>query len=249
MTSMDILCENSSADLGYLAEWGLSIFLNKGERFILFDTGHTDIYLRNAQKMQISLENTDYIVISHCHEDHIGGVFHFPYKGKKILMHPHVLEKITSRQRKILEKDFVVQCSAGPLELVPGIFYLGEIPRVHSFEKGSYKGDPMLDDSALAIKMKEGVFVISGCAHAGICNICSYAQEIIGKKLYGVMGGFHLSSHERDPVKETIDYFHKTKPAYLFPMHCIDFSVLCELASSLDMIKLSAGNRMVFKGS
>lgn len=128
------------------------------------------------------------------------------------------------------------------MEFSKDIYYLGQIPRKNSFEQGGFKDDKMLDDSAIAIKTKEGVVIIAGCSHSGICNICEYAKKVTGQKLYAVIGGFHLFENDQKAVKGTIEYFKAEKPKHLYPMHCVDFPILSILHSVFNIVKKSTGD-------
>ena len=70
---LTILTENTANKRGMLAEHGLSVLAeHKGQRF-LFDTGQSDVYLKNAAKLGISLKPLDGVVFSHGHYDHCDG--------------------------------------------------------------------------------------------------------------------------------------------------------------------------------
>jgi 7,8-dihydropterin-6-yl-methyl-4-(beta-D-ribofuranosyl)aminobenzene 5'-phosphate synthase len=243
-----ILCENQASYKGAkicLAEWGFSAFIQTNETNILLDTGHTGIYKHNAKQLNINLQDTHFIVLSHHHWDHVGGLQHHNFKSKKkLVFHPELIDKLPSNESKKIKSDFEIITSDKPLEIANGIYYLGEIPRKNKFEKGMYKNDKMLDDSAIAIKSKKGVIVISGCSHAGICNICEYAKEITNQKLYAVIGGFHLFEDDKKAVNGTIEYFQVEKPEHLYPMHCIDFPTLSKFHSIFGIQKLSTGDRI-----
>ena len=68
----------------------------------------------------------------------------------------------------------------------------------------------------------KGLVVISGCAHAGIVNTVKYAKKITGiERIYGVIGGFHLSGPTFEPIIEaTIEAFKKMDLKMIVPMHC-----------------------------
>jgi len=225
-----ILCENQSSyenDKVCLAEWGFSAYIEVGNLNLLFDTGHTDVYKHNAEQLGVTLENTHFVVLSHNHCDHSGGIQHHNFKiKKKLIMHPEIMDKLPLNESEKIRNDFEIITSAKPLEFSKGIFYLGEIPRRNDFERGMFENDKMLDDSAIAIKTKMGVVVITGCSHAGICNICEYAKKIAGQKLYAVIGGLHLFEDDQKAVNGTIEYFKAEKPRLLYPMHCVDFPTL-----------------------
>ncbi|HOQ79661.1 MAG TPA: MBL fold metallo-hydrolase [Candidatus Cloacimonadota bacterium] len=210
-----------------IAEWGLSFFLEVEGKNILFDSGHKGFIAQNAEIMGIDLNRVDYVALSHYHWDHLEGLLHFEFaEKKKLFLHPDILTKIPVEQKVYLQEKFAVIESQRAIEISKNVFFLGEIPRVTHFEPGTYKGLPINDDTALAISTDQGVVVITGCSHSGICNICEYAKKVTGQKLYAVIGGFHLKEKDTDIVNSTIDYFTKEKPTYLCPMHCVDFSVL-----------------------
>lgn len=246
--NVTILCENSSSDIGCLAEWGFSALVQIGSIRILFDTGYSDVYWRNAERLKIDLEDIDYIALSHYHNDHTRGLqFHNFSSRKKIICHPEVLRKLPPREAKKLRHDFELLPSKNPIEFTPNVFFLGEIPRKTTFEKGRVDDDELLDDSALAIKTEQGVVVLSGCSHAGICNICEYAKQVTGLPLHAVIGGFHLFEKDRDAVAGTLEYFQKEKPTHLFPMHCVDFPTLSKFHQLFSIKKYSAGDIIVLE--
>ncbi|MFA4891574.1 MAG: MBL fold metallo-hydrolase [Candidatus Gracilibacteria bacterium] len=248
-----ILCENSvkhasSSDpqKNCLAEHGFSVYLQGGNVDVLYDTGHTDVYWRNAGVMGIDLENADFVVLSHYHWDHTGGLQNHRFTSKKrLVLHPKILEKLPLGETRKIRDDFEIVESTDVLEFSDGMFFLGEIPRV-SFEKGSYKNDPMLDDSAMVVKTSNGIIVIVGCSHSGIRNICEYAKKVTGQKLFAVIGGFHLSGSDAEVVERTIEYFKNEKVPHIYPMHCVDFPAMVRFHEALGAQKLSVGDEIEF---
>lgn len=232
-----LLTENLASDMVWLAEWGFSAWIEFGNIRVLFDTGYSDVYLRNAAHAGIDLEEADFVALSHFHRDHTRGLlFHSFQSRKPLILHPRVLTAVLDTRKqavrndyadiqKRIAQDFDVTTTTGALEFSDGAFFLGEIPRVTEFEKGAFFDDPMPDDTALSFRTPKGAVVISGCSHAGICNICEYAKVITGQKLYAVIGGFHLLHSEDPPVEQTIDYFREEGPEVLMPMHCVDFDI------------------------
>jgi 7,8-dihydropterin-6-yl-methyl-4-(beta-D-ribofuranosyl)aminobenzene 5'-phosphate synthase len=70
-----------------------------------------------------------------------------------------------------------------------------------------------------------GLVVISGCGHAGIVNMVTYAQVLTGvDAVHAVVGGFHLAPaffHDRiGPVVDTLLAFG---PAVVAPAHCTGY--------------------------
>ncbi len=249
-----ILCENEAIDMVWLAEWGFSAFIEYNGINILFDAGFSDAYKQNAAHAGIDLESSDFVAISHFHRDHTRGFLYHDFKSpKKLILHPRVLtaklktddQKILSDYRQIhatLQNDFDPLPSKNAVEFAEDCFFLGEIPRVTPFESGKYEDDAMADDTALAFRTDKGAVVVSGCSHAGICNICQHAKTVTGQPLYAVVGGFHLMAQEKPPVAETIAYFAQERPEILLPMHCIDFEYLAQIHHALGTKKLGAGS-------
>lgn len=243
---VSVLTENSagrSHPWECLAEWGLSLYLEIGDVRILFDSGHKGTFSQNAEKLGVDLDTADFVVLSHHHWDHTGGLRFQKFKTKKQLVtHPRVPEAVLAEQSLDLAADFHLITSRKPLEFSPGIYYLGEIPRQTEFEKGTYENDPMPDDSALAIKTAKGTIVVTGCSHAGVCNILEYAKKITGQSIYGVMGGFHLFEDDPAAIAGSIAYFKHQKPTFLFPMHCVDHAAMSAFYTNFKVKKYGAGD-------
>ena len=145
-----------------------------------------------------------------------------------------------------LKRDELVSLGAEILESKTPIFLCGnrllvtgQVERTTPFEKGmpnaflSRDGkeapDPIWDDQSLVINLKgKGLVIISGCAHAGIVNTVNYAKKITGiEKIYGVMGGFHLSGPTFEPIIEaTIEEFKKMDLKMIVPMHCTGWKAI-----------------------
>ncbi len=244
-----ILCENQLSYRGrkmLLAEWGFSAWLETKDHKVLFDTGHTNVYIHNADKLGINLEKADFVALSHHHWDHCGGLQHHPFLNrKKLVMHPELPAGLSQIEAEIVKRDFEPVFSRQPLQFAKNIWFLGEIPRKTHFEKGSYNNQPIPDDTALAIKTASGTVVLTGCSHSGICNICEQAKAVTGEKIYAVIGGFHLFESNRVAVDGTIAYFQMENIQKLYPMHCVDFPTLSKMHKILSIEKLGAGDEII----
>lgn len=238
---INILTENQSSAIGILAEWGLSLFIEFNDKKILFDTGFSDVFIKNAKSMNIDINKSDFVIFSHFHRDHTGGMNRINFTDKKqIICHPDCYDKLPNKLKSIYN-NHKLKLSKFPIEFTENAYFLSEIPRKSKFEKGIYKNDNMLDDTALAFKTDKGAIVITGCSHSGITNICEYAKQITGQSLYSVIGGFHLFQNEVETVDGTIDYFKNENIKHLYPMHCVDFPTMNKLNNLLGIKKYSAG--------
>jgi 7,8-dihydropterin-6-yl-methyl-4-(beta-D-ribofuranosyl)aminobenzene 5'-phosphate synthase len=75
-TTITILVENTvpGKSDGLIGEHGFSLFLERPDRRILFDTGAGAALLHNAARLGKDLRTADAIVLSHGHKDHTGGL-------------------------------------------------------------------------------------------------------------------------------------------------------------------------------
>ncbi len=129
---------------------------------------------------------------------------------------------------------------SGPSTLAAGhLLVTGEVERKTSFEKGMpgmemfadgrWVPDPIRDDQALVINVKDkGLVVLSGCAHAGIINTVEYAKKITGiDHVHAVLGGFHLTGPAfAKVIQPTIEGMKTIDPDYVVPMHCTGWDAI-----------------------
>lgn len=69
-----VLSDNRTNQDQLQTEHGLSILLETEKYRILLDTGASDVFIRNAERLGIDLSTVDYVFISHGHSDHAGGL-------------------------------------------------------------------------------------------------------------------------------------------------------------------------------
>jgi len=243
------------------AEHGLSYFIEYDGKSLLFDSGQSDMFLRNAKAMNVNMTDIDIVVLSHGHFDHGNGLGYL--SGCKMICHPGCFDKRyrksdhtyiglkNSKEELLLSFNLIT--STEPYKISEKIFYLGEIPRLTRFESQTSSfvfedGTPdfVMDDSALALILPDGLFVVTGCGHAGIVNILEHAKKITGiSALYGIMGGFHLK--EIDPqAKETIRYLKENKLKHILPSHCTEFPALSAFYNTFGLRLIKTGNTLEF---
>jgi 7,8-dihydropterin-6-yl-methyl-4-(beta-D-ribofuranosyl)aminobenzene 5'-phosphate synthase len=95
--------------------------------------------------------------------------------------------------------------------------------------------DDVEDDQAIAIHVRgKGLVVVSGCAHAGIVNTVTYAQEMSGvDKIHAIVGGFHLARAKDDEIQRTIDHIQAFAPDLVVPCHCTGFRAMSQFAAKM----------------
>ena len=145
------------------------------------------------------------------------------------------------------------------------VMITGEIPRVTEFEKGfplQYKEqdneinlvpDPLVsDDQALIMNVKnKGLIILTGCGHAGIVNTINFAKKVTGiKKIYCVIGGFHLSGQDyEDSIPLTIAELTRVNPQYIVPCHCTGWKATNKIIDTMPekFIQSSVGSTFYFE--
>lgn len=260
-----ILSENRGNDC-FLGEGGLSVYIEVNGHIFLLDTGYSSLFLENASKLNIDVDAIDTVVLTHGHSDHTNGV---PYlkAGKTIIMHPAAFKERYSTRKKVfvgfpmseeeLRAKHNVLLTKDALEFIDDVYFLGEIPMTVEFEMdGNFsttlddkftQTDYTEDDSGIAIKTDEGLIIMTGCGHRGICNTIEHAKRVTGEsRVYAVLGGFHLRNLEKQQHKidETIKYFKDNDIKRLYLGHCVTDEVIDyfrENASNIEIETLASG--------
>jgi len=243
------------------AEHGLSYLIEFDGKRILFDAGQSDLFLKNAEKMKIHMVNIDVIILSHGHFDHGNGLNYL--SGSTLICHPGCFVKryrkkdhgyiglINSRDE--LSWMFNLILSAEPYKIAEKIYFLGEIPRLTDFESKTTSfifedGTPdyVMDDSALTLLLPDGLFVVTGCGHAGIVNTLEHAKKITGQEIIsGIIGGFHLKEFDLQ-TKETIKYLKENNIRNIFPSHCTELPALSAFYENFGIRQVVAGEILDF---
>jgi 7,8-dihydropterin-6-yl-methyl-4-(beta-D-ribofuranosyl)aminobenzene 5'-phosphate synthase len=261
---LKVLVDNNTyIDQYYYGEPAVSYYIeDEGMRFLL-DVGYSELFLKNAEALGVDINPINAIVISHGHDDHTGGLKYYFEKNQgkhiSIIAHPDTFEEKAVGDLKIgspiLKTELQEKCklilSRTPIKISKNITFLGEIPQTNDFENRRPIGrqivgetsvdDYVLDDSALVYKSEEGLYIITGCSHSGICNIIEYAKEVCeDNRILGVIGGLHLFE-VTDRVHKTIDYLKQYNLQELYPCHCTSFAVKAEIHKVISIKEVGVG--------
>ncbi|WP_369310911.1 MBL fold metallo-hydrolase [Providencia rettgeri] len=267
---------NTLIDSYFCGEPGVCYYIEAGNKKILFDTGYSDIFINNAHMLNIDLAKITDLVLSHGHNDHTWGLSHLiqyfdrrnleTRQPKQLIYHPDALKpkKFQSKvigantSKDVLDAYFSCVESIKPYYLSENVVFLGQIPRNNSFEGKEPIGttldenrhnvdDYVLDDTALAITTTEGLIVVTGCSHSGICNIVEYAKQVTGiTRIVTVIGGFHLQQAADNILEQTGNYFAQQELLHIHPCHCTDLAAKIHLAKHAPVKEVGTGLQLTF---
>lgn len=220
---------NTTIDRYFLGEPALSFLIEDGEERVLFDAGYSDAFVQNAAKLGVDLTRITQIVLSHGHDDHTRGLPALFAIGM-----PYSAEALAERVDLRLVRT--------PQRISEHLIFLGEIPRTLDFEAsyamgerlrdGIWEPDLISEDSALVYESTDGLFIITGCSHSGICNIIEYAKRVCGEsRILGVIGGFHLFADDKR-LAQTVDHLAAQNMTHAYPCHCVSLVAKAKMLSA-----------------
>lgn len=232
-----VLSDNRTCSDQLQTEHGLSILLETGKHRILLDTGASDAFIRNAEKMGIDLSTVDYVFISHGHSDHGGGLRYLMdiNQRAKIIVSPDALcgkffskrgqiHSITTEWPKVSKERLILIDKS--CEIVDDIHIIAHIPQSHPMPKGDQHlfvqnvGDGYArDDFRHEMALYTNGLLFTGCAHSGLENILAACPFPVNS----VVGGFHLlDAHETED--ELTSLAKRLKASYpetqFYTSHC-----------------------------
>jgi len=253
-----------------LGEWGFSALVEADGRRILLDTGnHPETVLQNVRDLNIDLSDVKDVILTHDHLDHVGGLMplrrEMMKKNKAALSVAHVGRGIFySRPSPEGEQNAMIairkdyESSGGNciehaegFDIFPGAWLTGPVPRKYPEHNWSPGGkvqtpsglveDNIPEDQSLVLNTSRGLVVLTGCGHAGIINILTYAkQRFPNQPVYGVVGGLHLFAASDEQLNWTGGKLKDFKVANLLGAHCTGIEAVYRLRERAGLTRQSA---------
>ena len=261
-----LMDNNTYIDRYYLGEPAVSYYIDAGDVRILLDCGYSDAFIQNAEAMDIDLSKLTHIVFSHGHDDHTRGLRFLrdavDLCDVEIIAHPDCFfpreEDGLSFGAPYLSEEVAefakLRLSREPVWITERLLYLGQVADTFDFEARQPIGrrqtedgwfhDYCYDDTALAYKSDEGLFIITGCSHSGICNIVEQAKRLCDdERIAGILGGFHLFDAD-DRLTATIDYLQSCNIRDFYPCHCVSLKAKARMMEKLDVEEVGVGLKL-----
>ena len=258
-----ILYDAFGKSSGMQKDWGYAALIEYGGKRILFDTGNNgDTLAQNAKAKGIDLSRLDFVVMSHRHGDHMGGVAYLLSVNPRVKIYapkegfgvygadlPGTFyrkdESLPPEQRYYDGRPPEVMRfgAAWPganfqlvdknIEIAPGIHLIALV--------SDRPGTLELRELSLAINTAEGMVIIVGCSHPGIEKIVEAATKI-NPRIHLVAGGFHLVVSKDEEIEKIVAALRDTyKVAYVAPGHCTGEPTFAALKKAFGERDLYAG--------
>jgi 7,8-dihydropterin-6-yl-methyl-4-(beta-D-ribofuranosyl)aminobenzene 5'-phosphate synthase len=99
------------------------------------------------------------------------------------------------------------------------------------------------------LKTRQGLIIITGCAHRGIINTLYYARKITGiNQIYAVIGGAHLIEASEERINQTINALQKLNIKKIGLCYCTGLPAVSLLLQKFpnQFINISAGTVLKF---
>ncbi len=206
---LTILTDNKPSANGLLnCEHGLAIhFAYKGRSFLV-DTGATSLFAVNARTLGIDIADVDYLILSHAHADHTGGLRTFLENNSKakVYLSQSVFGNSFCSTRRGAKRDISPDQSlfeqyserfvpvVRNMTLCEGVSIISDIkdsykrPAANATLLRNDAPDDFSHEIFVTADTDSGKVVLSPCSHCGALNIIDSAEGDISH----YVGGLHL---------------------------------------------------------
>jgi len=189
--TVKVIYDNYVKVEGLKEDWGYSVYIEGLDKEILFDTGtKPDIFESNFKKLGIDADKIDFLVLSHEHSDHTGGIPAFVKmkKGIPVIIPQSFSDKF---KKEMCEYGLEPMLVSKPAMVCNNLWTSGEF-------------EYQIPEQALVLNTKKGLVVMTGCSHPGIVEMLKQIKSDFNKNIYMVFGGFHLLNKSEKEMDEII---------------------------------------------
>ena len=259
-----ILYDAFGRDTSLTKDWGFSALIEINGKRILFDTGNnSEIFGHNVETRGVDLTDLDFVVMSHRHGDHMGGLNYLLSINKNVPIYAPkenfgvfgaTLPGSFYPKNESLPADMRYFDGRPPEKLSFGtpwpegkftwITETTEIaPGFHLILlKGTWGVDLDVMEISLAIDTPHGTVLIVGCSHPTIEKIVKAASEEINKPIYLVLGGLHLLPADKQETQRIATELHDLwKVQWIAPDHCTG-------EPAFEILKQAFGDHYLYAG-
>ncbi len=225
-------------------EWGLAIFIDYNGHKLLLDSGASKKFAHNAAEMGIELEQVEFGVLSHAHYDHANGMDEFFKRNKDALFYLREGSKENCYGKKWIFRRYAgirkgtlekykdrIAFAKGNFELIPGVTLIphyteglekiGKEAGLYVKDNGKLYADAFAHEQSLVFDTEKGLVIFNSCSHGGADNIINEISTLYpDKKIYALIGGFHLFATRDQKVRELAGRIKETGIEKIYTGHC-----------------------------
>lgn len=211
-----VLVENTAQE-GLCAEHGLCLLVEyKGKRYLV-DSGASELFAQNAEKMGVDLNAVDMAFLSHAHYDHSGGYAKFFANNRhaKVYLQEAAKKrayfKIAGPVKKYIgipagildtyADRFAYVDGAAKLDegihIVPhssdGILERAKHTHMCVVVDGKTQFDDFSHEQTVVFEEDDGLVCFNSCSHSGVEIVIKEVQKAFpDKRIKAYFGGFHM---------------------------------------------------------
>ena len=253
-------------------EWGLSHLIEYRDKTVLLDAGLSGLFAENARKLGIDLEEVDFAVLSHAHDDHANGFDTFFEVNSHAPL--YIAEGCREYCYDFDEGRFIyagipqgilkrhagrIVRAKGDMMIADGVRLLGHstpgldrlgLEEQMFLKRGphGYVPDDFRHEQSLIFEQDDGVVVFNSCSHAGADNIVKEAiRAYPDRKIKAMIGGFHLFNKTDEYVRAFAARVGDTGVESIYTGHCTGDRALAILKEELGDIVHTLRTGLVFE--
>jgi 7,8-dihydropterin-6-yl-methyl-4-(beta-D-ribofuranosyl)aminobenzene 5'-phosphate synthase len=145
-------------------------------------------------------------VLSHIHGDHTGGLGAFLSRNPDVTV--YVPESFpASFKREVGRLGAATETVSRPRQLMDRLYSTGEM-------------GVTIREQALIVDTRNGLIVMTGCAHPNVADMAERAKTYLGKNIYLLMGGFHLGGSRDAEIQAIVARLKALGVEKVAPSHC-----------------------------
>ena len=242
-----------------------------GHRILFDTGAHSGLVAQNARSLGIDLATVPEVVLSHCHSDHVGGLLHLRQtlmaRDRAALARAHVgkgifyprlssIPEVEANPMVWIKPEYektgaVFIVHDRPAQIYPGVWLTGPVPR--KYPERNWSGgdrvktpngiveDNLPEDMSLVFDTDPGLVVLTGCGHAGVVNIVTYAREVIRPaRVHALVGGLHLFAASDRTLDWTAEKLGAVGVDNLIGAHCTGIEAVFRLRHDLGLDRAHA---------
>jgi 7,8-dihydropterin-6-yl-methyl-4-(beta-D-ribofuranosyl)aminobenzene 5'-phosphate synthase len=225
LVTLTIVYDNLPFDARLKTAWGFACLVETSQTTVLFDAGgDSPTLMSNLAVLGFDPRRIDAIVLSHIHDDHVGGL--------------DALLSVNSPVTVFVPRSFPDEFKARVSKRAP-LIQVREPVTITQDIRTTGEVDGAIIEQALIVQTNKGLVVITGCAHPGIIEIVRKAKSF--GDVYLVMGGFHLDGKSAREVETVIAELKRLDVHQVAPSHCTGEKAIAQFKAAFGADFIQAG--------